>query len=101
MVGLFHDGLGHERWRPDAFECRDAARPLFRSVHAGSVQLNDAVRVRRAAVANTTFLGVELVEIHPRDERVENRRPAQSSRKPSRRTSASLRSYSGCHSPTR
>ncbi len=72
MVGLFHDGFSHERWRPYAFECRDAARPLFRSVHARSVELNDAVRVRRAAVANTTFLGVELVDIHPRDERVED-----------------------------
>ena len=52
MVGVVHDGLRHERRRAHALEARDAAGPLLRAVHAARVELDDAVGVRQAAVAD-------------------------------------------------
>ena len=46
-----------QRRRAHAFERRDAAGALRRPVHAARVELDDAVRVRQAAVADAVSAG--------------------------------------------
>ena len=50
----------------------DAAGPLLRPVHAARVELDDAVGVRQAAVADARVLGIELDDVDARDQGVEH-----------------------------
>ena len=58
--------------RRDAFERGDAARPPPRPVHAAGVELDDAVGVRQAAVADARIARVELDDGDAGDERLEH-----------------------------
>src|SRR5689334_2917207 len=72
MVGLVHHGARDQRWRPHPLERGDAAGALLRTVHTARVELNDTVRIWKAAVSDAVLLGIELDDVHAGDEGVED-----------------------------
>src|SRR5688500_17024735 len=76
MVCLQHDLAGHARWSSDAFERTNASGLLAGSVHDARVELYDSVGVRESSVTDAVVERIELHDIDPRDQRVEDVCPA-------------------------
>jgi len=72
MVGQIHHLLGDVRRRADAFQRGHASRALPGPVHTARVELDDAVGIRQAAVADARVFGIELDDVDAGDERVED-----------------------------
>ena len=70
-VGLVHDEPGDLRRRLDAGQGRDGARAHRPAVHDGGVQLDDALLVRDAAVADSHVVRIELGDVDAGDGGVE------------------------------
>ena len=68
---ILEDQLRDFRRRLDVFERANRARPLGGPVHAGGVELYHALRVRQAAIADGVVVGIELLDLHAFDHRVE------------------------------
>ena len=72
VVGVLHHRLRDQRGRAHALERGHPAGPLLRAVHAARVELDDAVGIGQAAVADARVLGIELDDVDAGDERVEH-----------------------------
>jgi hypothetical protein len=71
VVGVIHDRLGHERWSRDVLERRDRSGALRRTMHNARVELHDAVCVGQSAEADGHVVGVELLDVHAGNDRVQ------------------------------
>ena len=71
VVGVVHDCFCDERWRRDVLERADCSSSFGRAVHAGRVQLHHALLVRQATQSHRLIVGIELLDIDSRDDRVE------------------------------
>ena len=71
MIRVIHHRLGHQRWRGDVFERRNRAGTFRWAVHDGGIELDDALFVRQSADADGLIVRIELLDIHPRIERID------------------------------
>src|SRR5258705_3725612 len=68
---VLEDQLRHFRGRLDILERADRTRALRRTVHARGFELYDTRRVRQAAITDGVIVGIELLDLHALDDRVE------------------------------
>jgi hypothetical protein len=72
MIGLLHDLVGDQRRGPHPFEAGHAPGAALRAVHAAGVELDHAVGVRQAAVADAGIERIELYDVDAGDQRLEH-----------------------------
>ena len=72
VVGFSHHFFGDERRSADAFDGGDRAGPLERPVHDGGIQLDDALGIGQAAVADAGVLRVGLDDVDAGDDGIEH-----------------------------
>ncbi len=77
VVGVLEHQLRHLARGLDPLQARHRAGPLRRSVHARGVELDHPLLVGEAPVPDRIVGGVEFLDLHPLDRRVERVRPLE------------------------
>ena len=72
MIGGVHHRFGDEARHAHAFERRDPAGTLFRTVHHTGVELNDAVGVRDAPVAHAVLRRIKFEDVETSENGVQD-----------------------------
>ncbi len=72
VVGHLHHRVGHERRRADTLESCDSVGPLLGAMHAARIELHHSVCVREPTVSNAGIGGIQLQDIHARNQAFEN-----------------------------